>query len=222
MVTNPEVSSVRDSDRILGMLGSKTAARHRGQGPVKGTPADHPLQPQPAWPTARCSAWRTFRDILRVKLIGVVPRAKGRAAGLQPGPAGGAPEGQRHRRAYMDVIEALSGRRGADAFTSRPRNPASSSACSGGAEAMSFLSFFLGERRRPPASPRSGCRSSWRTSVPAAAPRTRLPARSAARPDRGDQQSTSGSIPRTSRCTWSARTIWKCGVKIELPEKKAD
>ena len=37
VVTNPEVSSVRDSDRILGLLASKTR-------PGQGASADHPLQ----------------------------------------------------------------------------------------------------------------------------------------------------------------------------------
>jgi septum site-determining protein MinD len=60
VVTNPEVSSVRDSDRILGMLGSKTQRAIEGKEPVKehllitrynpGRVAD-----------GRCSAWRTSR-----------------------------------------------------------------------------------------------------------------------------------------------------------------
>ena len=50
VVTNPEVSSVRDSDRILGMLSSQDQARHRGQGADQGTPADHALQPEPRRP----------------------------------------------------------------------------------------------------------------------------------------------------------------------------
>ncbi|HAV46270.1 MAG TPA: septum site-determining protein MinD, partial [Halomonas sp.] len=35
VVTNPEVSSVRDSDRILGLLGSKTQRAEQGLDPVK-------------------------------------------------------------------------------------------------------------------------------------------------------------------------------------------
>ena len=35
VVTNPEVSSVRDSDRILGMLASKTRRAMEGQDPIK-------------------------------------------------------------------------------------------------------------------------------------------------------------------------------------------
>jgi Mrp family chromosome partitioning ATPase len=47
VVTNPEVSSVRDSDRILGMLGSKTKRAIEGREPDQGAPAHHALQPQP-------------------------------------------------------------------------------------------------------------------------------------------------------------------------------
>jgi septum site-determining protein MinD len=47
VVTNPEVSSVRDSDRILGMLSSKTKRAIDGSDAGQGAPADHPLQPQP-------------------------------------------------------------------------------------------------------------------------------------------------------------------------------
>ena len=35
VVTNPEVSSVRDSDRILGMLASKTKRAMEGGEPIK-------------------------------------------------------------------------------------------------------------------------------------------------------------------------------------------
>ena len=35
VVTNPEVSSVRDSDRVLGLLSSKTYRAEKGEGAVK-------------------------------------------------------------------------------------------------------------------------------------------------------------------------------------------
>ena len=35
IVTNPEVSSVRDSDRIIGILNSKSRRAERGEEPVK-------------------------------------------------------------------------------------------------------------------------------------------------------------------------------------------
>src|SRR3546814_13665620 len=36
VVSNPEVSSVRDSDRVLGLLSSKTRRAEKGDGPVPG------------------------------------------------------------------------------------------------------------------------------------------------------------------------------------------
>lgn len=45
VVTNPEVSSVRDSDRMLGLLASKVASRRKRRRADQGTPATDPLQP---------------------------------------------------------------------------------------------------------------------------------------------------------------------------------
>ncbi len=46
VVTNPEVSSVRDSDRMLGLLASKSRRAEKGRGSHQGTPAADPLQPR--------------------------------------------------------------------------------------------------------------------------------------------------------------------------------
>ncbi len=37
ITTNPEVSSVRDSDRILGILASKSRRAENGEEPIKST-----------------------------------------------------------------------------------------------------------------------------------------------------------------------------------------
>jgi septum site-determining protein MinD len=75
IVTNPEVSSVRDSDRILGILASKTKRAIEGQTPIK----EHLL-------ITRYDAERVDRgemlsmqdvlDILAIPLIGIVPESK--------------------------------------------------------------------------------------------------------------------------------------------------
>lgn len=75
VVTNPEVSSVRDSDRILGMLSSKTQRAIDGGDPVK----EHLV-------ITRYSANRVadghmlsledIEDILRVPLLGVIPESE--------------------------------------------------------------------------------------------------------------------------------------------------
>jgi len=75
VVTNPEVSSVRDSDRILGMLGSKTQRAIQSKEPIK----EHLL-------ITRYNANRVqggqmlsledINDILRIPLIGVIPESE--------------------------------------------------------------------------------------------------------------------------------------------------
>ena len=75
IVTNPEVSSVRDSDRILGILGSKTRRAIEGGEPIR----EHLL-------ITRYNAKRVaegemlsiddIQDILRLKLIGVIPESE--------------------------------------------------------------------------------------------------------------------------------------------------
>ena len=54
VTTNPEVSSVRDSDRILGILASKSRRAERGEDPHQGTPAADPLLPDSASAVATC------------------------------------------------------------------------------------------------------------------------------------------------------------------------
>ncbi len=53
VVVNPEVSSVRDSDRILGLLSSKTAKAAAGNGGVKEHLLLTRYSPQVAWRPAR-------------------------------------------------------------------------------------------------------------------------------------------------------------------------
>lgn len=75
IVTNPEVSSVRDSDRILGILQSKTRRAERGEDP----PKEHLL-------VTRYSPNRVSKgdmlsvddimDILAIPLLGVIPESK--------------------------------------------------------------------------------------------------------------------------------------------------
>lgn len=74
ITTNPEVSSVRDSDRILGILASKSKRAEEGREPIK----EHLL-------VTRYNPMRVTRgdmlsvedvvDILRVPLLGVIPES---------------------------------------------------------------------------------------------------------------------------------------------------
>ena len=108
IVTNPEVSSVRDSDRIIGMLDSKTVKAENGERVIK-----HVL-------IARYDAMRAARgemlniddmlEILAIPLIGIIPesedvlRASNVGSPVTVNNAASAPA-----RAYVDAARRLMG-----------------------------------------------------------------------------------------------------------------
>ncbi|MDR9892403.1 septum site-determining protein MinD [Pseudenterobacter timonensis] len=72
ITTNPEVSSVRDSDRILGILASKSRRAENGEDPIK----EHLLLTR--YNPGRVSkgdmlSMEDVLEILRIKLVGVIP-----------------------------------------------------------------------------------------------------------------------------------------------------
>ncbi|MBA3623666.1 MAG: septum site-determining protein MinD, partial [Methylibium sp.] len=74
VVTNPEVSSVRDSDRILGMLASKTKRAIDGQEPVKEHLLITRYNPSRVVGGQMLSL-EDIQEILRIPLIGVIPES---------------------------------------------------------------------------------------------------------------------------------------------------
>jgi len=108
IVTNPEVSSVRDSDRILGMLGSKTQRAIEGKDPVK----EHLLITRYN-PTrvadGQMLSLEDIQDILRVKLIGVIPESEAVLQASNQGLPAVHLKGSDIAGAYMDVIERFLG-----------------------------------------------------------------------------------------------------------------
>jgi septum site-determining protein MinD len=75
VVTNPEVSSVRDSDRILGILSSKTKRAEDGGEPVK----EHLLVTRYANSRVKSGdmlSLSDIQDILAIDLLGVIPESK--------------------------------------------------------------------------------------------------------------------------------------------------
>jgi len=108
VVTNPEVSSVRDSDRILGILSSKSRRAETGQEPVK----EHLL-------LTRYSPERVARgemlsvedveDILAIKLLGVIPESQTVLSSSNSGvPVIRDPESNAGH-AYTDAVDRLLG-----------------------------------------------------------------------------------------------------------------
>ena len=75
VVTNPEVSSVRDSDRILGILSAKSRRAERGEDPIKEYLLLTRYSPKRVADGEMLSL-QDIEDILRIKLIGVVPESE--------------------------------------------------------------------------------------------------------------------------------------------------
>ena len=75
LVTNPEVSSVRDSDRILGMLNSKTKRAIEKLEPIKEHLLITRYNPNRV-EGGQMLSLDDIHDILRVKLIGVIPESE--------------------------------------------------------------------------------------------------------------------------------------------------
>jgi septum site-determining protein MinD len=75
VVTNPEVSSVRDSDRIIGMLGSKTKRAAEGSAPVKEHLVITRYNPDRV-EDGQMLSLTDIQEILRIPLLGVVPESE--------------------------------------------------------------------------------------------------------------------------------------------------
>ncbi|HLS41760.1 MAG TPA: septum site-determining protein MinD [Paenalcaligenes sp.] len=74
VVTNPEVSSVRDSDRILGILSAKSQRAEKQQEPIKEYLLLTRYSPKRVAEGEMLSL-QDVEDILRIKLIGVIPES---------------------------------------------------------------------------------------------------------------------------------------------------
>lgn len=75
VTTNPEVSSVRDSDRILGILSSKSRRAENGETPVKEHLLITRYSPERVARDEMLSV-DDIRDLLRIPLIGVIPESQ--------------------------------------------------------------------------------------------------------------------------------------------------
>jgi septum site-determining protein MinD len=108
VVTNPEVSSVRDSDRILGMLSSRTLRAINGVEPVK----EHLLVTR--YNPARVEEGQMLsiediQDILRIPLIGVIPESENVLQASNQGVPAVHLEKTEVSEAYLDVVDRFLG-----------------------------------------------------------------------------------------------------------------
>src|ERR1700690_609313 len=106
IVTNPEVSSVRDSDRIIGLLDTKTAKAERGERVEK-----HLLITRYHPSRAARGEMMTIEDVLEIlstPLLGIIPESEEvlRASNIgSPGTLSNAPSPP--ARAYFDAARRL-------------------------------------------------------------------------------------------------------------------
>jgi septum site-determining protein MinD len=108
VVTNPEVSSVRDSDRILGILQSKTKRAIDGQEAVK----EHLLITR--YNPSRVEGGQMLsiddiKDILRIELIGVIPESTTVLDASNQGVPAIHIKGSDVSEAYKDVVRRFLG-----------------------------------------------------------------------------------------------------------------
>ncbi len=108
VVTNPEVSSVRDSDRILGMLGSKTKRAVEGGEPVKEHLLITRYNPNRVQ-DGQMLTLKDVQDILRIDLIGVIPESESVLQASNQGLPVIHLQGSDVSEAYKDVIERFLG-----------------------------------------------------------------------------------------------------------------
>ena len=108
VVTNPEVSSVRDSDRILGMLGSKTQRAIDGGEPVKEHLLITRYDPSRVQDGHMLSL-DDVQDILRIKLIGEIPESEAVLQASNQGLPAIHLKGSDVAEAYEDVVARFLG-----------------------------------------------------------------------------------------------------------------
>jgi septum site-determining protein MinD len=108
IVTNPEVSSVRDSDRILGMLASKTKRAIEGKEPVKEHLLITRYNPNRV-DQGQMLSLEDIKDILRIELIGVIPESEAVLQASNQGTPAVHLKGTDVSEAYQDVVARFLG-----------------------------------------------------------------------------------------------------------------
>jgi septum site-determining protein MinD len=108
VVTSPEVSSVRDSDRLLGRLASKTKRAIEGADPIKEHLLITRYNPNRV-DQGQMLSLEDIQDILRIKLIGVIPESESVLQASNQGLPTIHMQGSDVSEAYKDVIDRFLG-----------------------------------------------------------------------------------------------------------------
>ncbi|SUO93301.1 septum site-determining protein MinD [Suttonella ornithocola] len=108
ITTNPEVSSVRDSDRILGILASKSRRAELGLEPVKEHLVITRYNPERVKIGEMLSVEDVI-EILSIKLLGVIPESQSVLTASNQGQPVILASESRAGQAYADLVERLLG-----------------------------------------------------------------------------------------------------------------
>ncbi len=120
IVTNPEVSSVRDSDRIIGILNSKSRRAERGEEPIK----QHLLLTR--YDPDRVARGEMLKlddvlEILAIPVLGVVPQDDAVLQASNIGMPVVLDERSLASQAYMDAVRRLAGEQVELRFVAAPK-----------------------------------------------------------------------------------------------------
>ena len=108
VTTNPEVSSVRDSDRILGILQSKSKRARDGGEPVKEHLLITRYSPKRV-DDGEMLSYKDVQELLRVPLIGVIPESESVLHASNQGTPAIHLKGTDVSEAYSDVVSRFLG-----------------------------------------------------------------------------------------------------------------
>ncbi|HET6467069.1 MAG TPA: septum site-determining protein MinD [Geminicoccaceae bacterium] len=120
VVTNPEVSSVRDSDRILGILNSKSRRAEKGEEPIR----QHLLLTR--YDTERVAKGEMLKledvlEILAIPVLGVIPQDEAVLQASNVGLPIVLDEKSQAGQAYADAVSRLMGEQLELRFTAPPK-----------------------------------------------------------------------------------------------------
>lgn len=108
VVTNPEVSSVRDSDRILGLLAAKTQRAEQGESPVKEHLLITRYNPNRVT-SGDMLTLDDIREILAIDLLGLIPESEAVLRASNQGVPVTHDESSDAGQAYADTVSRLIG-----------------------------------------------------------------------------------------------------------------
>jgi septum site-determining protein MinD len=109
VVTNPEISSVRDSDRIIGMLHSKTKKSEEGLGRVRARLCITRFDPERAGRQEMLSIDDISNDILKIPTLGIIPECPSVLNASNNGVPVIRDEGSKAGQAYDDLVARFLG-----------------------------------------------------------------------------------------------------------------